>query len=127
VVGVNSQIDSNSGDNSGVGFAVSSNTASRVAEALIAGRKVTHPYLGVSLTDANGGAGIAAVKSGSPADHAGLRPGDIVTAIAGRAVNSSGAAVEAINARKPGDHLAITIRRNGQGHDVSLTLAERPS
>ncbi len=127
VIGVNSQIDSNSGDNSGVGFAVAANTASRVAAALISGKTVAHPYMGVSLTDANGGAGIAAVKSGSPADHAGLRPGDIVTSIGGKAVSSSAAAVDAIDARKPGDQLGITVRRNGQGRDVSVTLGERPS
>jgi putative serine protease PepD len=127
VIGVNSQIDSNSGDNSGVGFAVSSNTARRVAAALIAGKQVAHPYMGVSLTDASGGAGIADVKSGSPADRAGLRRGDVVTAIGGTSVASSDAAVSAINARKPGDRVAIAFRRNGQGHEVSLTLAERPS
>jgi putative serine protease PepD len=127
VVGVNSQIDSNSGDSSGVGFAVSSNTVRRVAAALVSGKKVAHPYMGVSLTDASGGAGIADVKSGSPADRAGLRRGDVVTAIGGTSVASSEAAVSAINARKPGDRVAIAFRRNGQGHEVSLTLAERPS
>src|SRR5436190_15334056 len=64
VIGVNSQIDSNSGDSSGVGFAVSSNTARRVSETLVAGDQVQHPYLGVSLTDASSGAGIASVASG---------------------------------------------------------------
>jgi putative serine protease PepD len=127
VIGVNSQIDSNSGDSSGVGFAVPSNTARRVAEALISGKKVTHPYMGVSLTDATGGAGVAAVKSGSPADRAGLRSGDVVTAVAGTNVASSAAAVSAIDTHKPGDQVSIAFRRNGQGHEVSVTLAERPS
>ncbi len=127
VIGVNSQIETNSGDSSGVGFAVSSNTANRVAQTLVSGKKVGHPYLGVSLTDANGGAGVASVASGSPADRAGLRRGDVVTAIAGKRVTSSEDAVAAIDAHKPGDKLAVTLRRNGQGQDVSVTLAERPS
>jgi putative serine protease PepD len=127
VIGVNSQIDSNSGDSSGVGFAVSSNTARSVAQTIISGKKVAHPFMGVSLTDASGGAGIANVASGSPAGHAGLRRGDVVTAIAGTSVASSDAAVAAINAHKPGDKITISFRRSGQAHEASVTLAERPS
>jgi putative serine protease PepD len=127
VIGVNSQINSNSGDSSGVGFAVSSSTVRHVADALISGKKVTHPFMGVSLTDATGGAGVAIVKRGSPADLAGLRSGDVVTAIGGRSVTTSAAAVSAIDAHKPGDRVSIAFRRNGQTHQVSITLAERPS
>jgi putative serine protease PepD len=127
VIGVNSQIDSNSGDSSGVGFAVSSNTARRTAEALISGQTVKHSYMGVSLTNATGGAGIAAVRSGAPADKAGLRRGDVITAIAGKTVASSDDAVAAIDAHNPGDHLPLTFQRNGQSHDATVTLAERPS
>jgi putative serine protease PepD len=127
VIGVNSQIDSNSGDSSGVGFAVSSNTARRVAETVIGGGKVQHPYLGVGLTDASGGAGIASVASGSPAAHAGLRQGDVITAIAGKRVGASADAVNAIDARRPGDKLALTIQRGGAEHVVQVTLVERPS
>lgn len=127
VIGVNSQIDSNSGDSSGVGFAVSSNIVRRVAEALISGKKVTHPFMGVSLTDANGGAGVANVKNGSPAARAGLQSGDVVTSIGGKSVGSSAAAVSAIDAHKPGDQVSIVFRHNGQSREVSVTLAERPS
>jgi len=127
VIGVNSQIDSNSGDSSGVGFAVSSNTVRHEAAALIAGKRPAHPYFGVSMTDAAGGAGIAAVKGGSPAGRAGLHAGDVVTAIGGQKVASADEAVSAIAAHKPGDKVAISYRRNGQTHDVSVTLAERPS
>jgi putative serine protease PepD len=127
VIGVNSQIDTNSGDSSGVGFAVSSNTVRRVAETLIGGGQVQHSYLGVSLTDASGGAGIASVASGSPAGKAGLRQGDVVTAIAGKQVSSSADAVDAIDAHKPGDRIAVTIRRGGSEHVVQVTLGKRPS
>jgi putative serine protease PepD len=127
VIGVNSQIDSNSGDSSGVGFAVSSNTARRVAQTLIAGGKVAHPYLGVALVDASGGAGVGSVASGSPADHAGLRAGDVITAVAGKQVASSADAVDAIDSHSPGDHLGISLKRGGQAESVTVTLAERPS
>jgi putative serine protease PepD len=127
VIGVNSQIDSNSGDSSGVGFAVPSGTVSRVAAAIVSGKKVQHPYLGVRLTDANGGAGVASLVSGSPADRAGLQPGDVITAIAGRTVGSSADAIEAIAAHKPSDELKLTLRRDGRTRSATVTLAERPS
>jgi putative serine protease PepD len=127
VIGVNSQIDSNSGDSSGVGFAVASNTVRRVAQTLIAGGKVAHPYLGVSLTDASDGAGVGAVSRRSPADHAGLRRGDVITAIDGKAVGSSADAVEAIDAHSPGDKLSISFQRNGSAKSATVTLAERPA
>jgi putative serine protease PepD len=127
VIGVNSQIDSNSGDNSGVGFAVSSNTVRRTVDALISGREVPHAYMGVSRTDESNGAGIASVANGSPADDAGLRTGDVITAISGKSVGSSDDAVTAINARKPGDRLTVTVARGGQSREVTVTLAERPS
>jgi putative serine protease PepD len=127
VIGVNSQIDSNSGDSSGVGFAVSSNTARRTAQALIAGTKVEHAYLGVSLTNATGGAGIASVAGGSPADRAGLRRGDVVTAIDGKRITTSEEAVAAIDSHSPGESLSVSFLRAGKSHGASVTLAKRPS
>jgi putative serine protease PepD len=127
VIGVNSQIDSQSGDSSGVGFAVSSNRARTVAQDLIAGKKVQHPYLGVSLVDASGGAGIGSVTDGSPAARAGLSAGDVITAIGGHRIRSADDAVAAIDGHAPGDHLKLTFERGGQNRTVSLTLAERPS
>jgi putative serine protease PepD len=127
VIGVNSQIETDSGQNSGVGFAVSSNTVRRVADALISGKEVQHAYLGVSLTDGTGGARVAEVRSSSPADRAGLRAGDVITAIAGERVDSSDVAVAEIDSRKPGDRVTVEFRRNGQSREVSLTLGKRPS
>jgi putative serine protease PepD len=127
VIGVNSQIDSNSGQNSGVGFAVSANTVSRTADALISGKKVPHAYMGVSLTDAASGAGVARVASGSPAADAGLRTGDVITAVGGKDVASSDDAVAIIDASKPGDRLTVTLRRGGESRQATVTLAERPS
>ena len=127
VIGVNSQIDSNSGQNSGVGFAVSANTVSRTADALISGKKVPHAYMGVSLTDAASGAGVASVANGSPADDAGLRTGDVITAINGKDVASSDDAVATIDASKPGDRLTVTLKRGDQNRQATVTLTERPS
>ena len=85
VIGVNSQIESNSGDNSGVGFAIPSNTVRRVVREILGGDQVQHAFLGVQLGDASGGgAQVGAVTTGSPAATAGLGQGDVVTAIAAR-------------------------------------------
>src|SRR5437764_5319453 len=71
VIGVNTQIESDSGGNEGVGFAVPSSTISSVASKLVKGEKVQHPYLGVYVQAANrSGAAVGQVKSGSPAASA---------------------------------------------------------
>ena len=127
VVGMNAQIDSNSGDSNGLGFAIASNTVQRVAQELIAGGRVQHPYLGVALSDGNGGARIDSVSSGSPADRAGLRAGDLVTAIDGHAVTSSDDAVSLIAAHKPGDRLTLSLRRSGSQRTVAVSLGDRSS
>ena len=81
VIGVNSQIESDSGGNDGVGFAVPSNTISRIAAALIDNGSVEHAYLGVAIDDSTGTAGarLAEVRAGTPAARAGLKNGDVIT------------------------------------------------
>ena len=89
VVGVTSQIESESGGNDGVGFAVSSNTVKRIAAALISDGSVAHAYLGVATEDSTSpvGAAITAVRSGTPAAEANLATGDVVTAVDGEHVS----------------------------------------
>jgi putative serine protease PepD len=127
VIGINSQIESDSGGNDGIGFAVPSNMVQNVAQQLIANGKVQHAYLGVQLSDASGGAAVAQVASNGPADDAGLRTGDLVTAIDGKAVTSSDALVAAVNAHKPGDEVMLKVRRGGQTTDIKVKLATRPN
>jgi putative serine protease PepD len=90
VVGITTQIESDSGGNEGVGFAVPSNTISTVASKLVSGQTVQHPYLGVFVqTPANrSGAEVAQVKSGSPAADAGLKAGDVITSFGGQTIQS---------------------------------------
>ena len=127
VVGINSQIESDSGGNDGIGFAVPSSTVRRVADQLVNGGKVAHAYLGVQLQDASGGAGVAQVRSDGPASGAGLRVGDVVTAIDGKAVGSADALVAAVDNHKPGDKVDLKVRRGGNDRDVNVTLGTRPS
>jgi putative serine protease PepD len=70
---------------------------------------------------------VASIKANTPAAKAGLRAGDVITAIGGTHVSSSDEVRAAINARKPGDRVRVTYTRNGTSHTVSLTLASRPS
>ena len=127
VIGINSQIESDSGGNDGIGFAVPSNMVRNVALQLIANGKVQHAYLGVQLSDASGGAAVGQVAQNGPADDAGVRTGDVVTAIDGKAVTSSDALVAAVNAHKPGDEVTLEVRRGGQTTDIRVTLGTRPN
>ena len=126
VVGVNSQIESESGGNVGVGFAVPASTVKRITAALIADGEVRHPYLGVSLEDGDGGARIAQVRPGTPAERAGLRPGDVVTAAAGATVADADDLRRAIEARRRDDRLRLTVEREGGRRTLTVTLGNRP-
>ena len=126
VIGVNSQIESDSGDNAGVGFAIPSNTVKKVAQELIAGGTVSHAYLGVQVTGTSN-ATVASVQSGSPAESAGLRQGDVITAIDDQPVNSSDALVTAIQNHSAGDQVTLTIRRGGSTISTQVKLGAQPS
>jgi putative serine protease PepD len=129
VIGVNSQIESESGGNTGVGFAIPSNTVRSVADQLIAGQEVEHAYLGVQLQDTAGESGVrvASVSDGSPAAKAGLEAGDVITAFDGDTVEGADALTAAVSAKNPGDKVEVTYTRGGDSHTVQVTLGTRPS
>ena len=129
VIGITTQIESDSGGNEGVGFAVASNTISSVVAKLVKGEKVAHPYLGVYIQQpANrSGAQIASVKSGSPAADAGLKAGDVITGFGGETISSPSDLTAAVSARKPGDKVKVTYVRNGSTKTTEVTLENRPS
>jgi len=129
VIGVNSQIESESGGNTGVGFAIPSNTVRSVADQLIAGGQVEHAYLGVSLqaTTDGSGAQIGSVTDGSPAAKAGLRAGDVVTALDGDAIDTADDLSAAVTAKSAGDEVTVTYTRDGESHTAQVTLGTRPS
>jgi len=129
VIGINSQIESDSGGNDGIGFAVPSSIVQRVAQQLVSGGKVAHAYLGVQLSDATSGAGasIGQIAGGGPASDAGLRTGDVVTAIDGKAIGGADALVNAVDAHKPGDQVTLTVRRGGDTSQIKVKLGTRPN
>ncbi|HSD03980.1 MAG TPA: trypsin-like peptidase domain-containing protein [Gaiellales bacterium] len=128
VIGVTSQIyadQSTSGGNVGIGFAVPSATVERIARELISSGHASHPYLGVSMVDAQNGARIARVEAGSPAADAGLKAGDVITAIDGRSVSSSDDVVQRVSAMSPGDSVTLTVQRGSSSTTIHATLGNR--
>lgn len=146
VIGVNSQINSESGSNSGIGFAVPGNLVIRVANSLIATGDVQYSYLGISSLPINlsvieafnlpnniRGAGIRTVEPGTPAAVAGLQGlsnngVDIITAINGIPVANFEDLIAYLSIHTaPGNTVTFTIYRNGQILQVPVTLASRPN
>jgi len=129
VIGVNSQIESKSGGNDGIGFAVPSNTVEKIARTLIEDGKVEHAYLGVSTEDtADGeGANLAEVRTGTPAAAAGLRSNDVVMKIDGAAVASADELRRLIDAKRPGDTVELTVNRDGDARTFDVKLGRRPT
>jgi putative serine protease PepD len=128
VVGITTQIQSDSGGNEGVGFAVPSNTIRSVVSQLVNGKRVQHAYLGVFVgaSPVRTGAQLARVRSGSPAAAAGLKVGDVITGFGGRTITSPGDLTNAVGTKKPGDKVTVTYVRGGQTKTTEVTLAARP-
>jgi putative serine protease PepD len=126
VVGVNSQIASESGGNDGIGYAVPVETVREVVDALESGRTIERPWLGVRIADADGGgAQLVDVVNGSPADDAGLQAGDVVVQVAGERVDDGSDLRRAVAERDPGDELKLEVRRNGETREVTVELGNR--
>jgi putative serine protease PepD len=127
VIGINTAIaTSGSGSgNIGLGFAIPSNKARQVAQDLMAGRKVSHPALGVSVTEAEGGGALVSnVMAGSAAAKAGLQQGDVITSVNGKPINDSDDLVGIVQSASVGDKVTIVFTRNGIEKTVTATLAE---
>jgi putative serine protease PepD len=142
VIGVNAQIESNSGGNDGVGFAIPSNTVRSIVTQLLETGQAAHAYLGVRLLSVPGGVAVTKVVSGTPAEQAKLRAstgsktvngqeiptgGDVIVALDGRAVTNSAELQSAVDAKRPGDTVSITLVRNGERRTIRATLGTRPS
>jgi putative serine protease PepD len=127
VIGVNAQIESDTGDNAGVGFAIPSNTVKPIVSQLISSGNVEHAYLGVAIATASTGVKVTEVRSGTPAAKAGLQVGDVITAIDGTSVSDAAELSRAIDTKRPGDTVTLTYARDGKTKTATVKLAERPS
>jgi S1-C subfamily serine protease len=139
VIGVNSAIatvaagvpgaQSQSG-NIGVGFAIPSNTAQRIAKEIIATGSATRAYLGVSArtaadsqnSDVGTGAEVVSVESGSAAGQAGIQVGDVITAVGDRPVTTSTELTAAVRSHAPNEKVDLTVRRGSDTRTAEVTL-----
>ena len=120
------------GGNIGLGFAIPSQQARRTVEQLIRTGKAQHPVIGVLLDRSYDGEGVKVssvpqggqqpVTPGGPADKAGIKAGDVITAFEGRPVAEPDELVVAIRARAPGDQVKLTVRTSGRERTVTMTL-----
>ena len=128
VIGVNSQIRSGSGSNSGVGFAVPVSTVKFVAPLIKDGGKVERAYLGVrnGTPPDRSGALVDSVVANGPAAQGGLQPGDKITKIDNKDIKSSEDVSSAVTARKPGEQAKVVVVRGGQERTLTIQLGTRP-
>ena len=134
VVGVNSQIYSRSGGYMGLSFAIPADVAMKVADQLRTTGKVSHGRLGVGIQPLNqslaqsfglpdtNGALIGTVETGSPAEKAGLKSGDVIRKIDGVAMNDSTDVTSRIGNSAPGTKIAMEVWRDGKPVGVTATV-----
>lgn len=136
VIGINTIINTTTGVNAGVGFAIPSNTVRLVADQLIANGKVVRAYLGLTPENlkpvevkkfgVQQGAIVRNVEEGSAAAKAGMKPGDIVTEIQGRRIRGEQDLRDAMLIHKPGSSVVIKLIRDGKVQSVTAQLTGRP-
>ncbi len=134
VIGINAAILSESGGFEGVGFAIPSNIATHIAQELVEHGKVIRGWLGVSLQNitpelaksfglsSNKGALVADVIKGSPADHAGMKQGDVVIAYQGKPVDDPSSLRNGVSLAPVGSQVTLTVLRNGAKEDITVTV-----
>ena len=139
LIGINTAILSRTGGNQGVGFAIPSSMARNVTDQIIRSGKVSRAFLGVMIQPITAdlakafklskseGALIADVNPGSPAERAGLKPGDVVTKIDDHAVADSRTLRLMIGEMSPGKVVQMAVVRDGMERQYSVTLGEQPS
>ncbi len=134
LIGINSQIFSTSGGSIGIGFAIPANLAADVMKQLIATGTVKHGTLGVQAqtvtpelakmleTTATHGAVVTDVGAGSPAETAGLKAGDVIIAVNGRAVQSDNDLYNAEGIAPVGSTIELKVLRGGESLSLNATL-----
>jgi S1-C subfamily serine protease len=154
VIGVNSQIESSSGGNVGIGFAVPINTVKDVVSQLLEHGKVEHAYIGVEMATittelasnvrlpVDHGVLIQRVRPGSPAAQAGLRGGttqvvvdgesylvggDVITQADGQPIESAEQLRSVVTAKQPGDAISLEVHRQDETKEVTVKLGRQPN
>ena len=139
VIGMNTAISTRSGGYDGIGFAIPSNLARKIAEMLINDGYVQRGYLGVRLQELTPdlhkslrlpsqvhGVLISDVESDSPADRAGFRNRDVVVSVNGNKIKTQSELVNAIGLLKPGSRVTVKVYRDGRSETIQVTLGVHP-
>ena len=136
LVGINSQILTPNGGNIGIGFAIPSNMANTVMTQLIGHGKVRRGMLGVGIQPVTSelaaslglkdphGILVNSVVPGGPADKAGVKPGDVITAVNGQAVNDTNVLRNQVAGTPPGTEVTLTVLRNGSEQQIRVKVEE---
>lgn len=139
LVGINTAILSQSGGSIGIGFAIPVSTAKQVMEQLIATGAVTRGWVGVELQEitpeladsfklpTTAGVLVAGVQRGSPADRAGIKPGDIVVSVDGKPVRDPDSMRNLIVALKPGKQTTLALKRGDKNLELLVGVGKRPA
>jgi S1-C subfamily serine protease len=129
VIGINTAVAADGAQN--IGFAIPIDKAKSLADRLKSGQgPAPVAFLGVSTTDTqdgSGGAEVAQLVSGGPAQKAGLAVGDLIVTFDGKAVASADALSGLVQTRQPGDTVQVVVERNGSSRTVSVTLGTKPA
>ena len=138
VIGINNFIISRSGGSEGIGFAIPSNVARRVYQDIVQRGRVIHPWFGVVMRPLNDclarqlglrdtkGALVAATMAGSPADKAGVLGGDVILSFNGHPIVDAKDLKKRVSETEIGSPVSMAVLRNGQPHDLSITMEEEP-
>lgn len=136
VVGINSQIYSQTGGYQGLSFSIPIDVAVKIKDQIMTTGKVQHAKLGVAVQevgqefadsfrlDTPGGALISSVERGGPAERAGLKSGDVIRGINGQPIQSSGDLSSRVSLSKPGERVALDVWRDGKLVRIDATLGD---
>lgn len=139
VVGINSQIYSRSGGSMGLSFSIPIDVAMDIANQLKAGGKISRGWLGIAIQEMSkelaesfglkntAGALIAGIEKSSPAEKAGLEPGDVIVKFDGKVIASSNDLPRVVAATKPGKTVQAEIMRKGSLKTISVTVGDLPA
>jgi len=139
VVGINTFLVSSSNSFSGMGFAIPTQIVRPTVDALIRNGKVSHGYMGIGISDVtpenakffhvenNEGALVTQVESGSPAEKAGLKVGDVITELDGQKVSDASQLQIEVGQKQPGSSIKLQVLRDGKNVSVPVTLEEMGS
>ena len=136
LIGINTFLISGSGTFAGMGFAIPTQIVEPTVTTLIRDGKVTHGYIGIQIADVTPdnakffhlnkavGALVSDVSADSPGSKAGLKTGDVITELDGKAITDAGQLQMLVGQRRPGDTIHLAVMRDDKPTDVSVTLGD---